>query len=970
MFISKIILENFRIFRGKHEFNFSDKKIIVVEGPNGHGKSTIFDAINWAISGKISRYVGSSEYQQFNYLINNDAFNNHLEATVEIHFSKDELTIKRTINKNGSSKLYINGILKKSLREGQKEIVKLLVNDDILNDKSLLNSIDLLSFIESTLILSQENLEEFVRGNKPTERFSKLEKVLGLTRYGQDFKEYLKELNKEYIAECNNLIHKKDVLVHKLELLKAEYLPKLEQSENKGIKSKDKILEELNMFIGNIDNYYSLKSFNHISQHNDISDKELNFLKKHIESIKENLKSLRLLEFELEKNKIYVNVIDSNEKILNFQNYLVGLNTKKSKRVRGLEQVYLIKKKLESISFTNKTLDLIGNEKEKIIQEIVKVTNLLEIICKNLGIKKDNINEEEISNFIKIYRQKMHYLNNLIDKNGILEKESQISILKTQAVELKEKEATSSNKVSELHNIINHIDKEIWDLNNLKKGSLVYQIDTIIHEVQTHLLNSKEQNCIVCGSSFNSSNELHESILLQIENSSIVVNEYEAKLNKYKVQKKKLVAELNEVKQKLEATQGELAVNKKEIALLEDKVVIMRLNNSVEIENPEQISIEIELLKNYEKDNENKYKGSLEITNKRDLLKSLKSKKAALFEEENKIIEKNSTYKFYVGNQSQLQLKLNKIESHIKNVKVKMKEYDQEEIELKQRIYEEEWKIEQLSKIKLNLERLIDCELELNSEQILNFIKENINLLEKEVFKANNLLIHIENYLGDDRLREIELKLKSYKQEISELQLKAHSYEKIVAELDCLIKHHSEVQGSLINEYLYSLSQTINSYFRQISPHSYFNYINLNAKGNELFILLKDHQLGPEDIKSDIDNSMNASLTLSAAQSTILAMSIFLALNKSQNWSKLSLIGIDDPFQNLDDINAYTFIDVISNLILVENRQIFISTHDSDFAKLTVNKMNLSPDDYAYIKIQSYTRQAIEIQSENYNSLC
>lgn len=133
-------------------------------------------------------------------------------------------------------------------------------------------------------------------------------------------------------------------------------------------------------------------------------------------------------------------------------------------------------------------------------------------------------------------------------------------------------------------------------------------------------------------------------------------------------------------------------------------------------------------------------------------------------------------------------------------------------------------------------------------------------------------------------------------------------------------------------------------------------------------ILLKDNQIGSADIESNIEDSVNASLTLSAAQSTILAMSIFLALNKSQNWSKLNVIGIDDPFQNLDDINAYSFIDVLSNLVSVEDRQILISTHDSDFARLTVRKMNLSSDDYAYIKIQSYTREAIEIQSEQYRS--
>ncbi|MDO7488512.1 hypothetical protein Q5O89_27505 [Peribacillus frigoritolerans] len=188
-------------------------------------------------------------------------------------------------------------------------------------------------------------------------------------------------------------------------------------------------------------------------------------------------------------------------------------------------------------------------------------------------------------------------------------------------------------------------------------------------------------------------------------------------------------------------------------------------------------------------------------------------------------------------------------------------------------------------------------------------------------------------------------------------------------QLKNLITYHTEVQSSLINQYLGGLSFTINNYFRQISPHSYFNYINLMTKKNELFVLMNDKELEYEVFDENINESINASLTLSAAQSIILAMSIFLALNKSQNWSKLNVIGIDDPFQNSDNINAYSFIDVIANLILIDNRQVIISTHDSDFAKLSVRKMNLKPEDYAYIKIQSYTRDAIEIESEQYRLL-
>ncbi|PSC77479.1 hypothetical protein C6576_12570, partial [Mammaliicoccus sciuri] len=159
------------------------------------------------------------------------------------------------------------------LREGQNKIVQLLINEKIVNDDNLLDSIDLLSFIESTLILSQENLEEFVRGNKPTERYSKLEQILGLTRYGQDFKDYLQELIKEYLVENNQIISKQEALKNKRELLNAEYLPKLKQSERDGNKPKMKILDDLNAFFGSIQNY-SFKSFNRHKNFLDITINE------------------------------------------------------------------------------------------------------------------------------------------------------------------------------------------------------------------------------------------------------------------------------------------------------------------------------------------------------------------------------------------------------------------------------------------------------------------------------------------------------------------------------------------------------------------------------------------------------------------------------------------------------------------------------------------------------------------------
>lgn len=968
MFIEKIILNNFRIFRGKHEFDFSNKKVIVVEGPNGHGKSTIFDAINWVISGKISRYVGSSEHQQFNYIMNSDAYLSSVnEASVEIYFnSEKELTIKRIVKRNGSTKLFING-QQIGLREGQKEIVQLLVNEKIVNDDNLLGSIDLLSFIESTLILSQENLEEFVRGNKPTERYSKLEQILGLTRYGQDFKDYLQELIKEYLMEYNQIISKQEDLKHKRELLNAEYQPKLKQSERDGNKPKTKILDELNAFFGTLQNY-SFKSFNSPKNFHDITINEYEVLKKYIEFIEDELKRFHFLKFEIEQKEIYVNDIECNEKIINYKDNIDTLKVKKFKREKGIEKADLIREKLRRIALTNNYLDDKKIEKENIKVETNNIIGKLEVVSNNVGVDYVSLTYENVSDFIEEFRLNNDTLKKLLEKNKILEHENQL-ILLTSKAEMLEKECPQKNKlVNDFQNKIKLIDKQILDLANQKKSNLESQINTIIHEVQTHLINSNEQKCLVCGSTFSSNDELKNSICMQLEISKKLVNRFEIALNEYKVQKNKLSMEQNLAEQELKVSQQELENLRKKIKELQNKIVVMRLNNSIDIEDIEQIQIEIKKVQNYKQNNDNKYKGFIEIKKGLDLWNDLKLKIERISEEEKEILAKHTSYKYFIGDQKKLQLKLNKIENYINIAKVKIKEYDKQILELNQIIQDKERKLQQLVKIKSELEKMINCELVLNSNEILDFIIENISLLEKERFESRDLLKTIEKYIDDIKLREIESKIGNYEQENLVLQKQINQYVKMDEQLKSLLTYHTQVQSSLVNEYLNGISLTINNYFRQISPHSYFNYINLITKKNELFILLKDNQIGSADIESNIEDSVNASLTLSAAQSTILAMSIFLALNKSQNWSKLNVIGIDDPFQNLDDINAYSFIDVLTNLVSVEDRQILISTHDSDFARLTVRKMNLSSDDYAYIKIQSYTREAIEIQSEQYRS--
>jgi DNA repair exonuclease SbcCD ATPase subunit len=80
----------------------------------------------------------------------------------------------------------------------------------------------------------------------------------------------------------------------------------------------------------------------------------------------------------------------------------------------------------------------------------------------------------------------------------------------------------------------------------------------------------------------------------------------------------------------------------------------------------------------------------------------------------------------------------------------------------------------------------------------------------------------------------------------------------------------------------------------------------------------------------------NAVQVLSAAQLNALAVSLFLALNLEER-SNLEVALLDDPVQNMDDLNVLSLIDVLRTLR--SRRQIVLTTHDVVLAQLLQSKL-------------------------------
>lgn len=287
------------------------------------------------------------------------------------------------------------------------------------------------------------------------------------------------------------------------------------------------------------------------------------------------------------------------------------------------------------------------------------------------------------------------------------------------------------------------------------------------------------------------------------------------------------------------------------------------------------------------------------------------------------------------------------------------------------KISEEKRKLELLAEYSNKVNNILGVNfVTLGGTELNNLVNESLESMTINNMQLNNLNNEIASYLNATELFVLEKEVLRYNHELNIINTLIDRHKVISLQLIKFAENHRKVQSDLINGYLDELTGEINNFYRQISPHAYYDFLNLLVKENELFILLSETEFDKSTIdKTNLKDTVSASLTLSAAQSTVLAMSIFLALNISQNWSKLRILGIDDPFQNLDDINIYSFIDVINLLVKEEKKQIFISTHHHDFSKLIASKLGYKETQFSHVSFQSYTRERMSIKSNCYKYL-
>jgi exonuclease SbcC len=164
----KLTIEGFTSFAERAEIDFSDLDLFAIIGPTGSGKTSLLDAMTWALYGKTSR-LGKTATELISHGVN--------KVTVHLEFAvgNDRYQVARTAKRSGSPQIRLEkyaGAWIPVEAEGAAEI-----NDAVCRIVGL----DFDAFTRS-VILPQGKFDAFLRGEHK-ERREILKALLGLEVY-------------------------------------------------------------------------------------------------------------------------------------------------------------------------------------------------------------------------------------------------------------------------------------------------------------------------------------------------------------------------------------------------------------------------------------------------------------------------------------------------------------------------------------------------------------------------------------------------------------------------------------------------------------------------------------------------------------------------------------------------------------------------------------------------------------------
>lgn len=477
MYIEQLEIYGFKSFAVRTELRFG-KGLNIIIGPNGCGKSNIFDAIRWVIGEQRLSLLRSSLLEHFIFK-GSAAFKPLNFAEVSIEFAEargllpfdpscDKVRITRRAYRDGGSQFFINGMPVR-----------------LKDVKSILAGVGL---ADISYAVMEQSMVQRVLSSSVADRRSLFEQAAGIARYKLDRNATQLKLNETQ----SDLMRLEDIIreVQEQEAILRRQVKKTRQYR-KLLEQKEQLFARL--VFGRIKHLENEKE----KIQSELRDKndELGKLRSSISSLRARVQSKRAKMDELSRersnildeiSRVRKDIADSEskikvleERIRNAEAQLVSANEKKPRLLKQIEQSKTtIAEQREFIRKLDANLSEIDAEQSKVQQEAAKVND--SILKMRRKLRED---EEKYSQL----RQRLAQLENEIGfaKDELAKLDAEEKSMKGEIGNLNAKLADAQHEIADGTRRVEEVDGQIGEI-EAQKETLKERIATLEAEINQH----------------------------------------------------------------------------------------------------------------------------------------------------------------------------------------------------------------------------------------------------------------------------------------------------------------------------------------------------------------------------------------------------------------------------------------------------------------------------------------------------
>ncbi len=983
--LKELEISNFRAYRESYKFDL-DADLVVLFGPNGFGKTSFFDAIDFACTGGVARFderFGQKTDRLLNVL-------KHLDSSIDDSFVKTttlidgkEVPLERYINNR--TQAYIKGVSKnrkKTLMEltGLSEespdlrienLVRLFRASHLFGQEYQFLTSEFRKYsrlpkgIVSRMLAFQDYVEAINKTRKVSEKLRRQikEKKSEITFLRNSLKS--KEVEMEQLSQSARIVEKPETI----SVIGKEIAEKITCEINIPIEIPKEFNQEMvhdwrAMIAGQIGS---------ITQKLEVIGKlEAKFPESVIHRKKLKEKSLELTqkkELLGELNKYYFekkkNLEESNEKLQKMFLEERNLSLKKENLNWVLQSKVDYEQLKRQISKEDKNYRDIQSKLLKLFPKIEKLKSKNKVAEETIdkitaGIKILENSIKELSDFGKGVDDWLKVASRQKELNVYLQRIKQELVNVRNELRIKKDELNAmivtQNKLKE------HID-------NLQQSQS--ELRTLLDNIERHILNNV---CPVCGTPHKSWEELIERLKFQrgiqpnqIKKALKSFEDARVKTDEQKKQISNLGIKLEQSEQKFEETQKELLDIDGKVRTYEERAI------SLDIPIPsEDLTAVIN----------SKKKNILEKMNvKQQELFEQKSKAKKQREELNILLKRRGSLEQDLrtteSRQNQLQSMIDKISSDALTRRISLeleKEIIQRELITTNSIIEDLHKqieiqkaenqnlqkdvgnllgkknilksqIQELNKGILDskkyieevesLIRRLNLNLDIDMDRVLVLKKdfiEKLSSLDSLRNEITNFEIALDAAQISAALAKIQQDVKNINKQLQDLGKGRGRLNDWLLYFDVIRKELELLQNQALKEYTEKYGPLTSTIQRRLRPVYGFGNIGLNPKKGRIAVRVErkgERNILPSDYFSE-------------SQIQIVMLSLFLSAALTQTWSSFSPILLDDPVKHFDDLNAYSLLDLIRGLIIEPGRehQFIISTCEDRLFRLMRQKFS------------------------------